>query len=680
MNMSMYTFRPNKNCAGHCYNSRSMSKLFHPSPDFQKNAHIKSFNEYRELWEKADQDPDAFWDNLAQKNITWIEKYKTVLNAENAPFYSWFEGGKLNASEQCIDRHLSEHGDQTAIIWEAESGDTKKITYNELYKTVNKFSNLLVNDLAIKSGDRVVVYLPMIPEAIYAMLACARIGAIHVVVFGGFSAEVLQERISDTDAAAVITADGAFRRGKPYLLKPIVDKALSDIPAKNCNKVLVVRHNDEKIIMKKGRDFDYGTLIEKQSDKFEPIPMNSDDTLFILHTSGSTGKPKGIKHSTAGYMLWAEYTTRLVFDIKDGDVFWCTADIGWITGHTYGVYGPLAAGTTIVMYEGTPTHPDAGRWWNIIEKHKVTQFYTAPTAIRMLKKLGPNEPKKYDLSSLKVIGTVGEPIDPEAWLWYYEHVGGSRCPVVDTWWQTETGGHIITPLPGATPLKPGSATLPLPGIKAEILDINGEPVSSGQKGYLCITRPWPSMLCSVWQNDKRYRESYFGLINSPDKKHIYFSGDEAIYDENGYITITGRADDVMNISGHRVGSAEIESAVTTHEMIAEIAIVGLPDNITGERAFAYIVLKDSETTVDDQQMISEINLIVAEKIGPVIKVNEFMIVPGLPKTRSGKILRRVLRTIAIGEKPTQDLSTIEDPEIVQKIQRLFHLPKPQIKN
>lgn len=643
-----------------------MPELHNPNPELQKNAYIKSMDEYRQIYKYANEEPEKFWDNLAKDKISWIHPYNKTLNTNNAPTYSWFEGGKLNISEQCIDRHLKNKGQKNAIIWESESGETRKITYKDLSVSVNKFANLLSNELGIKRGDRVIIYMPMIPEAIFAMLACARIGAIHVVVFGGFSAEVLRERIIDTDAVAVITADGAFRHGKTYLLKPIVDDALSEIKNSSCTKVLVIEHNHEKINKIANRDFSYHGLIEKQAISSNIAIMDSEDTFFILHTSGSTGKPKGIKHTTAGYILWAQYTTEIVFDLKENDIFWCTADTGWITGHTYGVYGPLAAGATIVMYEGTPMFPDAGRWWNIIEKYKVTQFYTAPTAIRLLKKSGPDEPNKYNLSSLKVLGTVGEPINPEAWEWYRSSIGGNRCSIVDTWWQTETGGHMISPLPGATPIKPGSATLPLPGICAEILDDDGNVTKKGEPGLLCITKPWPSMFRSIWKNTEAYKN--FKIING---KYVYISGDGAYYDDNGYINITGRVDDVMNVSGHRVSSAEIESAISSHKSIAEVAVTSRPDSISGECIVAYVVLKNEDSNLDRTVITSELNTILSKQIGSIIKIKTLVIVPGLPKTRSGKILRRILKLIARNEKPSQDLSTIENPSIVETIQDIF---------
>lgn len=646
-----------------------MPDLNKPNPEFQKHSYINNMDVYRQMWKYADEEPEKYWDGLAKQKIDWIQPYNNVINKDKAPFYSWFEGGKLNITDQCIDRHLNNDGSKTAIIWESESGKVRKISYKELSISVNKFANLLVNDFGIKKGDRVVIYMPMIPETIFTMLACARIGAVHVVVFGGFSADVLHERILDTEASLVITVDGSFRRGKSYTLKTIVDEALENTTNK---KVLMIKHNFQKVAMLDGRDYDYYSMIERQSPIFESEPLDSEDAFFILHTSGSTGKPKGIKHTTAGYILWAQYTTEIVFDLKKNDIFWCTADVGWITGHTYGVYGPLAVGATILMYEGVPTHPNAGRWWNIIEKHKVTQFYTAPTAIRLLRKVGPDEPMKYNLSSLKVLGTVGEPMDPETWGWYSDVIGDGRCPVVDTWWQTETGGHIISPLPGATPTKPGSVTLPLPGIKTEILDINGNSVSQGEQGFLCITKPWPSMFRSIWQDNERYVSGYFDVISGDGvKKHIYFSGDGAFFDENGYITVTGRMDDVMNVSGHRVSSSEIESSIISHAKAAEVAVVGRPDEISGENIVAFVVTNDNQGDLDKLEILSQLNTILAKKIGPIIKINKLVIVEALPKTRSGKVLRRILRSIAHGEQSIYDLSTIEDPACIDQIQKEF---------
>jgi acetyl-CoA synthetase len=642
--------------------------IFPPNEEFQRHAYIQSLEQYYGLAEEARNDPEAYWAAQADEYIDWFEPYKRVLNDEKAPFYRWFEGGSLNASYLCLDRHVATHGGDTALVWEAESGETRTYTYTELLGRVNETAVLLRDTFGVEKGDRVVVYLPMIPEAVFAMLACARLGAMHVVVFGGFSAEVLRERIVDTAAKLVITADGASRHGKPYLLKPTVDAALE--PLDTQPQVLVVEHNNEEIAWKEGRDFRYRELVASTARQtVEPVRMDSEDPLFILHTSGSTGKPKGIVHSTAGYMLWAQYTTKNVFDLHDKDMFWCTADIGWITGHTYVVYGPLALGRTTMLYEGTPTYPDAGRWWKNIEKHKVTQFYTAPTAIRLLHKDGADEPKKYDLSSLKVLGTVGEPINPEAWLWYNTAVGGGRCPIVDTWWQTETGGHIISPLPGATPTKPGSATLPLPGIEVEILDEHGEQVPTGEKGLLCITKPWPSMLRTVWNAPERYESTYFSTV-SKQGVPVYFSGDGAYRDEDGYIVITGRVDDVINISGHRVGTAEVESVVAGHPAIAEAAVVTKPDEIRGERIVAFVVLNPN-MSIDETTLTKEANALLRKEISAMVSVSELYFVPGLPKTRSGKILRRILRTLARSEPFTADISTLENPDIVASIKSIL---------
>ena len=640
-----------------------MNQIFKPNPDFSKNARIKSMDEYYALMQESIDDYEGFWDKRAKKKIDWIKPYQQVLDESDAPFYKWFINGKLNVSYQCIDRHLKDKSEKVAIIFEGELGDVQKVTYKELSQNVNKFANLLKNRFDIKKGDRVVLYMPMILEAAYAMLACARIGAIHSVVFGGFSAEALRDRIIDAKAKLVITADGAYRRGKPYLLKPVVDEALSS-GCEFMNQVLIVKRNNENIDIVDDRDVIYNDIIDNESTECEVEVMDSEDPLFLLYTSGSTGKPKGVQHSQAGYILWAQMTMEDVFDVKDNDIFWCTADIGWITGHTYIVYGPLAMGATTVMYEGVPLYPDAGRWWKMIQELKVNQFYTAPTAIRMLHKVGANEPSKYDLSSLKVLGTVGEPIDPDAWMWYYNEIGKSNCPIVDTWWQTETGGHIISPLPGATPIKPGSATFALPGIMVEIIDKEGNPTPKGEKGYLCITKPWPSMIRTIWNDPERFKKSYFGDCKK-DNKPVYFSGDGAMMDEDGYIFVTGRMDDVINVSGHRMGTAEIEAVLDKHPNIPESAVVGKPHDIKGESIFAYVVLKDESQ--DKDELLKEVNELLVKDIGPIAKCDDLVIVPGLPKTRSGKIMRRILRSLAKNEEITQDISTLEDSTIVAKI-------------
>lgn len=641
--------------------------LFEPPVELSKNARIKNMCEYKALCKEAEEDYEGFWDRYAKEKIDWFEPYTTVLDESNMPFARWFEGGKLNIAHQCIDRHLETRKNKAAIIFEGDRGDKQIVTYLELYYNVNRMANLLKNEFGIKKGDRVVIYMPMILEAAYAMLACTRIGAIHSIVFGGFSAEALRDRIIDAEAKLVITADGAYRKDKPYMLKPVVDSALEE-GCECVEKVLVVERNGEDVEWKAGRDYAYAELIANQSPVCESEPMDSEDPMFLLYTSGSTGKPKGVQHNTAGYILWAQMTMEWVFDVKENDTYWCTADIGWITGHTYIVYGPLAMGATTVMFEGVPTYPDAGRPWKMVEEYKINQFYTAPTAIRVLHKTGAEEPKKYDLSSLKVLGTVGEPIDPPAWKWYYEAIGSSKCAIVDTYWQTETGGHMVTPLPGATPIKPACATFPLPGIMGEILDPDtGEKVGPGESGYMCVTRPWPSMIRGVWGDPDRFKKSYFGDIKK-DGKPVYFTGDGAVYDENGYITITGRTDDVINVSGHRMGTAEVEAACKKHPNVAEVAVVGRPHDIKGESIFAYIVLKGEDTLGEEMSMVKEINDVIKKEIGNIAVCDDIKFVPGLPKTRSGKIMRRILRSIAKGEAITQDTSTLEDPSVVAKIQ------------
>ena len=638
-------------------------EIYYPNPEFSAQARIKSMDEYWELQNRAKEDYEGFWDGYAKEKIDWLEPYSKVLDESNAPFYKWFTSGKLNVCNQCVDRHLKDKADDVAILFEGDRGDVEKITFKQLSQRVNRFANMLKEKFGVKKGDRVVLYMPMIPEAAYAMLACTRIGAIHSIVFGGFSAEALRDRIEDAEAKVVITADGAYRKGKPYLLKPVVDKALED-GGDSVEAVIVVKRNNEEIVWNE-LDNSYNELIENFSDECDFEPMDSEDPLFLLYTSGSTGKPKGVQHSTAGYILWAQMTMEWVFDVKDKDVFWCTADIGWITGHTYIVYGPLAAGVTTVMFEGVPTYPDAGRAWSMVQEHKITQFYTAPTAIRVLHKMGEDEPKKYDLSSLKVLGTVGEPIDPPAWKWYYEVVGNSKCAIVDTWWQTETGGHMISPLPGATPIKPACATFPLPGIMAEVIDPGGTPKEIGETGLLCITKPWPSMIRTIWGDDERYEKAYFGDAVK-DGKPVYFSGDGAVVDEDGYITITGRVDDVINVSGHRMGTAEIEAAVKNDDSVAEVAVIGVPHEIKGESIFIYVVLKDGHI---NSNIKAHINSLLASEIGNIAKADDIVEVAGLPKTRSGKIMRRILRAIAKGEAITQDTSTLEDPAVVPAIEQ-----------
>ncbi|MBA1438679.1 MAG: acetate--CoA ligase [Epsilonproteobacteria bacterium] len=646
-----------------------MSKpVFKPNKEFAKNARIKNMCEYQELQDEAMEDYEGFWGRFAKEKIDWIEPFESVLDESNFPFVKWFSGGKLNVAAQCIDRHLESRKNKAAIIFEGDRGDKQIITYLELYYQVNKFANLLKEDFGVQKGDRVVIYMPMIPEAAFAMLACARIGAIHSIVFGGFSAEALRDRIEDAEAKVVITADGAYRKTKPYMLKPVVDAALEGCSV--VEKVLVVERNNEDVTWVAGRDYSYNKLIKDKSAVCEAEAMESEDPLFLLYTSGSTGKPKGVQHNQAGYILWAQMTMEWVFDVKENDTYWCTADIGWITGHTYIVYGPLAMGATTMMFEGVITYPNAGRPWKMVEEYKINQFYTAPTAIRVLHKTGEDEPKKYDISSLKVLGTVGEPIDPPAWRWYYEEVGQSRCAIVDTYWQTETGGHIVSPLPGATPIKPACATLPLPGIMGEILDPKtGERVGVDEKGYMCVTKPWPSMIRGVWGDPDRFIKSYFGDIKK-DGKPVYFTGDGAVYDADGYITITGRTDDVINVSGHRMGTAEVEAAIKKHPNVAEVAVIGKPHEIKGEGIFAYVVLKSDDGVADEVEEVKAINNVIKQEIGNIAICDDIIFVPGLPKTRSGKIMRRILRAIAKSEAITQDTSTLEDPSVVEKIEAM----------
>jgi acetyl-CoA synthetase len=646
-----------------------MNNIFNPKKEKFKNPLVKDMSEYQDLVYKFEDDYEGTWAEYADIKIDWYENYDKVLDSSNAPFYKWFTGGKMNVANQCITRHLKDKANKVAILFEGDKGDKESITYAQLDKRVNKTANLFKTQYDIKKGDRVVIYMPMIPESAIVMLACAKIGAIHSIVFGGFSSEALKDRIIDASAKLVVTADGAFRKGKPYMLKSVVDKALED--GCECVKnVCVVKRNNEPIEWKEGRDSDYSTLLQDQSDICEDEKMDSEDPLFLLYTSGSTGKPKGVQHSSAGYILWAQMTMEWVFDLKDDDVFWCTADIGWITGHTYIVYGPLSAGGTTVMFEGVPTYPDASRCWKMVEEYKINQFYTAPTAIRLLHKLGEDEPSKYDLSSLRILGTVGEPIDPPAWKWYYEEVGNSSCSIVDTYWQTETGGHMISPLPACTPIKPACATFALPGITAEIIEQDGTPTPVGEKGFLCITKPWPSMIRTIWNDDERFKKSYFGDCKK-DGKPVYFSGDGAMMDDDGYITITGRTDDVINVSGHRIGTAEIEASGKRCKDIATIAVVGRPHEIKGEGIFAYIVLKKGDSHTK-QEIFEELNGELKADIGAIALCDDIAIVPDVPKTRSGKIMRRILRSIAKGEAIVQDTSTLEDPTIVKIIEDIVN--------
>ncbi len=628
------------------------------------NYHIKHLEEYYQVYRKSVSDPESFWEEIAGEHFLWRKKWDKVVSWDfSKPEVTWFEGAKLNITENCIDRHLATKGDKTAIIF--EPNDPKEaaqhITYKELYKKVNKFANVLKEN-GIRKGDRVCIYLPMIPELAVSVLACARIGAIHSVVFAGFSATALATRINDSDCKMVITSDGSYRGAKTIDLKGIVDEALEDCSC--VESVLVAKRILTNIPMKEGRDQWLQPLLDKASDQLVATVMDAEDPLFILYTSGSTGMPKGMVHTTAGYMVYSAYTFKNVFQYKDDDVYWCTADIGWITGHSYIVYGPLANGATTVMFEGVPSYPDYGRFWEIVQKHKVTQFYTAPTAIRALAKEGVEHVEKHDLSSLKVLGTVGEPINEEAWHWYDDNIGKKKSPIVDTWWQTETGGIMITPIPFCTPTKPTYATLPFIGIQPALMDEHGQEIKGNQvDGRLCIKYPWPSMARTIWGNHQRYKDTYFSAF-----KNMYFTGDGALRDEVGYYRITGRVDDVIIVSGHNLGTAPIEDAVNEHPAVAESAIVGFPHDVKGNALYGYVTLKETGEGRDHDNLRKEINQIITEQIGPIAKLDKIQFTNGLPKTRSGKIMRRILRKIA--SKDTSNLgdtSTLLNPEVVQEI-------------
>jgi len=623
-------------------------------------ANVAGMAGYQALQQRFADDFSGTWGEMAAGQLLWRKPFDTVLDESDAPVYRWFADGELNVSENCLDRHVQVGlGERTAIIWEGEPGEVRHISYAELLSEVCRAANAM-RALGIEKGDRVVIYMPMIPEAAVAMLACTRIGATHSVVFGAFSAHALRDRIEDAGARLVVTADGGWRRGEVHGLKPNVDDALS-AGCDSIEHVLVVRRGGNAVGWQDGRDVEWQQALAAESDVCEPLAVDAEHPLFILYTSGSTGSPKGIVHTTGGYLLWSKLTMQWVFDFKaESDVFWCTADIGWITGHTYSVYGPLACGGTTLMYEGVPTYPDAGRLWKICADHGVTIFYTAPTAIRALIKAGDAWPKRHDLSALRVLGTVGEPINPEAWMWYHEVIGGGRCPIVDTWWQTETGGHMIAPLPFATMTKPGSASFPLPGIFAEVVDQEGEPVGKGQGGLLVITRPWPSMLRGIWGDAERYQDTYWKKFDG----RYYFAGDGARKDEDGYYWIMGRVDDVLNVSGHRLGTMEIESALASHPAVAEAAVVGRPDEIKGEAICAFVVLKEAET----EGLRAVLRKHVALEIGPIAKPDDIRFADNLPKTRSGKIMRRLLRDIAAGRDITSDMSTLEDHKVIEQLQ------------
>ncbi len=646
------------------------TRVFPPPAEFAKDAAISSMDAYRALVAEAEQDYEGFWGRLARENLQWQTPFTKVLNESDAPFYKWFDDGKLNVSYNCLDVHLHNgNANKAAVIFETDSGDVTKVNYQELHKKVCQFANGL-KSLGIKKGDRVVIYMPMSVEGVVAMQACARIGATHSVVFGGFSAKSLQERIIDAGAVAILTADEQVRGGKRLPLKAIVDEALALGGCDSIRNVVVYQRTGGDINFIAGRDLWLRELVESQAEICEPEWVDAEHPLFILYTSGSTGTPKGVQHSSGGYLLWAALTMKWVFDIKPDDVYWCTADIGWITGHTYIAYGPTIVGATQIIFEGVPTYPNAGRFWDMVQKHKATIFYTAPTAIRSLIKAADADknihPSQYDLSSLRLLGTVGEPINPEAWMWYHKHIGRECCPIVDTFWQTETGGHMISPLPGATPLVPGSCTLPLPGIQAVIVDEAGQELPNGHGGILVVKRPWPSMIRAIWNNPERFKSAYF----PPEfGGKLYLAGDGAIRNKDtGYFTITGRIDDVLNVSGHRMGTMEIESALVANPIVAEAAVVGKPDETTGEAICAFVVLKRSRPAGDEaKQIAKELRDWVAKEIGPIAKPKEIRFGDNLPKTRSGKIMRRLLRLLAKGEEITQDVSTLENPAILEQL-------------
>ena len=645
-------------------------RLFPPPAEVAAAATISGMDAYRTLVAEAERDYEGFWGRLAKETLNWKKPFTKVLDESKAPFYTWFEDGELNASYNSLDRHVEAgHGQRTAIVFEADDGTVTNVTYQDLLQRVSRFANAL-KKRGVKKGDRVVIYIPMSIEGIVAMQACARIGATHSVVFGGFSSKSLNERLVDVGAVALVTSDEQMRGGKALPLKNIADEALAMGGCEAVKSVIVYKRTGGKVAWHEGRDVWMHEITQDESDECAPEWVGAEHPLFVLYTSGSTGTPKGVQHCTGGYLLWAAQTLKWTFDWKPTDVFWCTADIGWITGHSYIAYGPLLLGGTQVVFEGVPTYPNAGRFWDMIAKHKVSLFYTAPTAIRSLIKATETDtrgdPKNYDLSSLRILGTVGEPINPDTWLWYHENVGGGRCPIVDTWWQTETGGHMITPLPGATPLVPGSCTLPLPGIMAAIVDETGHDEPNGQGGILVIKRPWPSMIRTIWGNPERFQKGYF-----PEELggKLYLAGDGAVRDKTtGYFTITGRIDDVLNVSGHRLGTMEIESALVSNPLVAEAAVVSRPDELTGEAVCAFVVLKGSRPTGEEARKVAnQLRAWVGKEIGPIAKPKDIRFGENLPKTRSGKIMRRLLRSLAKGEAITQDVSTLENPAILDQL-------------
>ncbi|HLA10109.1 MAG TPA: acetate--CoA ligase [Pyrinomonadaceae bacterium] len=631
-------------------------RVFPPAPEFSSQAHVKSMDDLERLRAAASADPEAFWGEMAQE-LEWFQPWEQVLKWE-LPHAQWFIGGKINISHNCLDKHLRTwRRNKAALIWEGEPGDQRTLTYQQLHTEVCRFANVL-KQAGIQAGDRVALYLPLVPELAISMLACARLGATHSVIFGGFSSVALVDRINDASCKLVVTADGGWRRGNEVKLKAAVDEALKQTPSvKTC---IVVRRTGQPVHMEAGRDHWWHELIETVNSACAAEHLDSEHPLYILYTSGTTGKPKGILHTTAGYLLQTHLTTKWVFDIKDEDIYWCTADIGWVTGHSYVVYGPLSNGATVVMYEGAPNHPEPDRFWSIIERHKVNILYTAPTAIRAFIKWGEQWPLKHDLSSLRLLGTVGEPINPEAWMWYREIIGKGRCPIVDTWWQTETGAIMISPLPGATATKPGSATKPLPGIEADVMTRDGRVVGPNEGGYLVIKRPWPAMLRTIWGDDERYQQQYWSQI-----ENIYFAGDGARKDPDGYFWIMGRIDDVINVSGHRLGTAEVESALVSHEAVAEAAVVGRPDELKGSAIVAFVTLEGAHRA--SEELKQELRQHVTKEIGALARPDEIRFSDALPKTRSGKIMRRLLREIATSGSVAGDVTTLEDFSVLEKL-------------
>jgi acetyl-CoA synthetase len=646
------------------------NRVFNPPKTLSENAYVKNLEEYQQLCDAAEADYEGYWGNLAKNLIEWKKPFTKILNEDDAPFYKWFDDGELNVSYNCIDRHLPNKKDKVAIIFESDDGQTTEVTYQELYEKVCQFANGL-KTLNLNLGDRVIIYLPMGIEAVVAMQACARIGLTHSVVFGGFSAKSIQERVIDAGAKLIITADYQNRGGKELPLKTAVDDAILLGGCDSVEKVIVLNRTGKEAALKEN-EIDWHALCKNQKEECEPVWVNAEHPLFLLYTSGSTGKPKGVQHSSGGYLLHAINTTKWTFDLKDDDIFWCTADVGWITGHTYVAYGPLALGGTQIIFEGVPTFPNAGRFWEIVQKYKATIFYTAPTAIRALIKASESDeavhPKSFDLSSLRILGTVGEPINPEAWMWYYENVGNSKCPIADTFWQTETGGHVITPLPGSTPIVPGSCTLPFPGIAIDVVDETGQNLEWGQGGLLVIKKPWPSMIRTIWGDPERFKNSYFP---SELGGKLYLAGDGAVRDaESGYFTIMGRIDDVLNVSGHRLGTMEIESALVANDLVAEAAVVGRPHDVKGESIIAFVVLKSDRPNAEKAtEIVNELRAWVGNEIGPIAKPDEIRFGDNLPKTRSGKIMRRLLRSIAKDEEITADISTLENPAILDQLKQ-----------